>query len=55
MTVPGQISATDSTEAVNQHHTENVVGGTRRNTPGVSGSVVTNFLAPYFRISNLTN
>ena len=45
MSVPGQTSATDATEAVNQQHTENVVGGIRCNTPRVSGSVVTNFVA----------
>ena len=58
MSVPGQTSATDATEAVNQQQTENVVGGTRCNTLRVSGSVVTNFLASYmliFRISNSTN
>ena len=49
MTVPGQISAAGSTEAVKQ---ESAVGGAKQNTQGVSGSVVTNLLL-IFRTSNL--
>ena len=49
MTVPRQISATASTEAMEQ---ESAVGGAKQNTQGVSGSVVTN-LVLIFRTSNL--
>ena len=43
MTVPEQISAAASTEAMEQ---ESSVGGAKQNTQGVSGSVVTNLLQP---------
>ena len=49
VTVPRQISATASTEAMEQ---ESAVGGAKQNTQGVSGSVVTN-LVLIFRTSNL--